>query len=418
MNFLIKAAHILDPSSPFHNTQQDIYVQDGIIQEIGKNLSITNATVLKFDELYVSQGWFDSSVSFGEPGYEERETVEHGLKVAGLSGFTHVAYNTNTFPKPDSRADIAFLLEQAAGFVVALHPKACITTSNNEKTLAPLRELAASGAVSFSNHKAPICNANTLKLALQYCSDFDGLVESFPYNSDLADGGQMHEGAVSTVMGLNGIPSIVEEIQLKRDLGLLGYTSGKLHVPTISTAQAVQLIKEAKNASMDVSTSVSIHNLFFTDEALKGFNPNAKLLPPLREEADVEALRTGLVNGTIDMVTSDHQPLNSELKDIELDRAAFGSLAIEHTFGALLKIFPIEDVVSFLTRGKTRFGIPAKNIEIGVQADLTLFTPKGTKTITKESILSTSKNSLYIGEALPGNVYGVLAQGKALLQKV
>ena len=418
MNFLIKAAHILDPSSPFHNTQQDIYVKDGIIEEIGQDLSYPNATVLNYDELYVSQGWFDSSVSFGEPGYEERETVEHGLKVAGLSGFTHVAYNTNTFPKPDSRADIAFLLEQAIGFAVALHPKACITTSSNEKTLAPLRELAASGAVAFSNHKASICNANTLKLALQYCSDFDGLVESFPFNSDLGDGGQMHEGAVSTVMGLSGIPSIVEEIQLKRDLGLLGYTSGKLHVPTISTAQAVELLKEAKNAAMDVSTSVSIHNLFFTDETLKGFNPNAKLLPPLREDTDVEALRAGLIDGTIDMVTSDHQPLNSELKDVELDRAEFGSLGIEHAFGVLLKIFPIEDVVSFLTRGKTRFGIPSKTIEAGAQADITLFTPKGTTTVTKDSLLSTSKNSLYIGEVLPGNVYGVLAQGKALLQEV
>lgn len=418
MNFLIKAAHILDPSSPFHNTQQDIYVKDGIIEEIGQDLSYPNATVLNYDELYVSQGWFDSSVSFGEPGYEERETVEHGLKVAGLSGFTHVAYNTNTFPKPDSRADIAFLLEQAIGFAVTLHPKACITTSSNEKTLAPLRELAASGAVAFSNHKASICNANTLKLALQYCSDFDGLVESFPFNSDLGDGGQMHEGAVSTVMGLSGIPSIVEEIQLKRDLGLLGYTSGKLHVPTISTAQAVELLKEAKNAAMDVSTSVSIHNLFFTDETLKGFNPNAKLLPPLREDTDVEALRAGLIDGTIDMVTSDHQPLNSELKDVELDRAEFGSLGIEHAFGVLLKIFPIEDVVSFLTRGKTRFGIPSKTIEAGAQADITLFTPKGTTTVTKDSLLSTSKNSLYIGEVLPGNVYGVLAQGKALLQEV
>ena len=415
MNVLIKAAKILDASSPHHNTIQDIYIADGVIQKMGKNLSFPDAKQISFKNLHVSQGWFDSSVSFGEPGYEERETIVHGLDVAARSGFTHIALNTNTDPKPDSRADIAFLLEQANGSPVRLYPKARITTSESESKLAPLRELQVTGAVCFSNHKSALANANILKLALQYTHDFDGLVESFAFNQDMGNGGVMHEGVVSTSLGLTGIPSVVEEMQIKRDLDILSYTNGKLHIPTLSTKDAIPLIKQAKKAGLDVSTSVSIHNLFFTDKALEGFNANAKLLPPLREQTDSKALQKALKDGTIDMVTSDHQPLNSELKYVELDLAHFGSIGLEHSLGCLLSMFDVAVVVDILTRGKARFGITASPIQEGATADVSLFTPDGKKTVTKAAIKSTSKNSLFMDQALPGKVFGVIAQNKVRL---
>lgn len=415
MNVLIKAAKILDASSPHHNTIQDIYIADGVIQKMGKNLSFPDAKQISFKNLHISQGWFDSSVSFGEPGYEERETIAHGLDVAASSGFTHIALNTNTDPKPDSRADIAFLLEQANGSPVHLYPKARITTSESESKLAPLRELQVTGAVCFSNHKSALANANILKLALQYTHDFDGLVESFAFNQDMGNGGVMHEGAVSTSLGLTGIPSVVEEMQIKRDLDILSYTNGKLHIPTLSTKDAVPLIKQAKKTGLDISTSVSIHNLFFTDKALEGFNANAKLLPPLREQADSKALQKALKDGTIDMVTSDHQPLNSELKYVELDLAHYGSIGLEHSFGCLLSIFDVAVVVDILTRGKARFGIAASPIQEGATADLSLFTPDGKETVTKATIKSTSKNSLFMDQALSGKVFGVIAQNKVHL---
>lgn len=411
MNILLKTAKILDANSPHHQTQQDIYIENGVITEIGKDLSYPKAKEILCTDLHVSKGWFDSSVSFGEPGFEERETISHGLAVAAKSGFTHIAYNTNTHPKPDSRADIAFLTEQANGSITKLHPKARITSAENEQNLAPMRELHAAGTVSFSNHKSVISNANTLKLALQYATDFNGLIESFPFNEDLGNGGVMHEGAVSTALGLIGIPPIVEEMQLKRDLGVLQYAGGKLHFPTLSTAHAVQLIKEAKKANLDVSCSVAIHNLFFTDEALHGFNTNAKVLPPLRETKDQEVLKSALLEGIIDMVTSDHQPLNSERKNVELDRANFGSVGLEHSFGCLLSMFSTEETVEILNRGKKRFGIPNPSIQVGEQADLTLFSPQGNKKVTKSSLLSTSKNSLFLGHELTGTVYGVISRG-------
>ena len=413
MNILIKAAKILDANSSHHNTQQDIYIENGTIKAIGTNLDYPKATQISLDNLHVSQGWFDSNVSFGEPGFEERETITNGLVVAARSGFTHIAYNTNTLPKPDSRADIAFLLEQASGNAVKLYPKACVTSAQSDEKLAPLRELHAAGALSFSNHKTPITNANTLKLALQYSNDFDAIVESFPYNNDIANGGVMHEGAVSTALGLNGIPSVVESMQLQRDLDVLKYAKGKLHIPTVSTETSVALIRAAKKAKQDVSCSVAIHNLFFTDEAIQGFNANAKLVPPLREVSDQKALRKALLDGVIDMVTSDHQPLNSELKNVELDSAHFGSIGLEHSFGCLLSMFSIEQTAEILTRGKSRFGIPALPIEVGTTADMSLFTPDGVSEITKASIFSTSKNSLFKGQYLPGKVYGIIAQGKS-----
>jgi dihydroorotase len=412
MNVLIKAAKILDASSPHHNKIQDIYIADGIIQKIGKNLSFPDAKQISFKKLHVSQGWFDSSVSFGEPGYEERETIAHGLSVAANSGFTHIALNTNTNPQPDSRADITFLLEQANLSPVHLYPKARITASGSDEKLASLRELHTAGAVSFSNHKNPLSNANTLKLALQYTHDFDGLVESFAFNYDMGNGGVMHEGAVSTALGLRGIPSIVEEMQVKRDLDILSYTNGKLHIPTLSTKNALPLIKQAKKTGLDITTSVSIHNLFFTDNALEGFDPNAKLLPPLREQVDIKALQKALKEGTIDMVTSDHQPINSELKYVELDLAHYGSIGLEHSFGCLLSMFDVADVVEILTRGKARFGVASNSIQEGATADLSLFTPDAKETVTKASIKSTSKNSLFIDQELSGKVYGVISRNK------
>jgi dihydroorotase len=412
MNVLIKAAKILDASSPHHNKIQDIYIADGIIQKIGKNLSFPDAKQISFKKLHVSQGWFDSSVSFGEPGYEERETIAHGLSVAANSGFTHIALNTNTNPQPDSRADITFLLEQANLSPVHLYPKARITASGSDEKLAPLRELHTSGAVSFSNHKNPLSNANTLKLALQYTHDFDGLVESFAFNYDMGNGGVMHEGAVSTALGLKGIPTIVEEMQVKRDLDILSYTNGKLHIPTISSKNTLPLIKQAKKTGLDISTSVSIHNLFFIDNAIEGFDPNAKLLPPLREQVDIKALQKALKEGTIDMVTSDHQPINSELKYVELDLAHYGSIGLEHSFGCLLSMFDVADVVEILTRGKARFGVASNSIQEGATADLSLFTPDAKETVTKASIKSTSKNSLFIDQELSGKVYGVISRNK------
>ena len=408
MNILLKSAKIIDPTSSFHGNTLDILIRKGIIDKIDKSIDATKASVIEHKNLCVSLGWFDSSVSFGEPGYEERETLDHGLSVAAASGFTQIAYNTNTNPLPTSKADISFLLRSAAHTPTTLHPKGHITAQDNAQQLAELHDLSQAGAICFSNHKQPIDDPHLLLLALQYARGFDGLVESFPIDPQLAVHGVMHEGKISTSLGLTGIPNLAEEIRIRRDLAILSYTGGKLHIPTISTAEGVGLIRQAKKDKLDVTCSVAVHNLMMTDEQLDGFDTRYKLMPPLRESKDQKALLKGLKDGTIDMVTSDHQPMDIEHKKVELEHAAYGSLGLETAFGSLCTMMDAEDAALLLNRGKERFGVSQQSILIGAQADLTLFTANGTTTVSKESILSRSKNSAYLGKELKGTVIGVI----------
>ena len=408
MNILLKSAKIIDPNSSFHSKTLDILIHNGIIHNIGKNISAPKATIISHQNLCVSPGWFDSSVSYGEPGYEERETLSHGLRVAAASGFTHIGYNTNTNPLPISKADISFLLRSAADTPTSLHPKAHITIQTNAQQLAELHDLSAAGAVSFSNHKKSIDNPHLLLLALQYARGFKALVESFPLDPQLAPHGVMHEGKISTSLGLTGIPNLAEEIRIKRDLAIVSYTGGRLHIPTLSTAEGVALIRQAKREKLDVSCSVAIHNLVMTDDNLDGFDTRYKLMPPLRESKDQKALLKGLKDGTIDMVTSDHQPMNIENKKVEFEHAAFGSLGLETAFGSLCELFGAEDAALMLTKGKERFSIAQSSIAVGEQADITLFSPDGTTTVTKESIKSSVNNSAYLDTEMKGTVLGVI----------
>jgi len=198
---------------------------------------------------------------------------------------------------------------------------------------------------------------NLLKIALQYASTFDGLVLSFPQDNNIAASGVMNEEETSTTIGLKGIPSLAEELQVARDLHLLEYTKGKLHIPTISTAGSVALIREAKRKKLNVSCSVTIHNLFFTDKELEGFDTNFKVLPPLRSKKDIDALISAVKDGTIDMVTSDHNPIDIEHKKVEFDHAAYGCIGLESAFGALQTIFSLKKTIELLTKGKQRFGL-------------------------------------------------------------
>ena len=408
MNILVKSAKIIDPTSSYHGNTLDILIRNGKIDKIDKSLNAPKASVIQHKNLCVSLGWFDSSVSFGEPGYEERETLKNGLKVAAASGFTQIAYNTNTNPLPTSKADISFLLRSSAHTPTTLYPKGHITKQDNAQQLAELYDLSQAGAICFSNHKKPIDDPHLLLVALQYTRGFDGLVESFPFESQLAVNGVMHEGKVSTSLGLRGIPNLAEEIHIRRDLAILSYTGGKLHIPTISTSEGVGLIRQAKKDKLDVSCSVAIHNLMMTDEELEGFDTRFKLMPPLRESKDQKALLKGLKDGTIDMITSDHQPIDIEHKKVELEHAAYGSLGLETAFGSLCTMMDAEDAALLFNRGKERFGVSQQSIQIGAQADLTLFTADGTTTVSKESILSRSKNSAFLDKELNGTVIGII----------
>ncbi|MBT7850555.1 MAG: dihydroorotase [Formosa sp.] len=410
MNVLIKSATILDDKSDFHYQTQDILVENGFITQIAKSLKNPKKyPVIELENLHVSSGWFDSSVSFGEPGYEERETIANGLQVAAASGFTDIALNANTNPVIDSHSDIAYVKSKAINSATNLHPIGALTKASEGIDLAELFDMKSAGSIAFGDYKKPIKNPNLLKIALQYASSFDGLVHSFPHESRVAKKGVMNENIMSTRLGLKGLPAMAEELQIARDLFLLEYTEGKLHIPTLSTAKSVALVREAKAKKLDVSCSVAIHNLMFTDESLSDFDTNFKVNPPLRTQYDIEALIAGVKDGTIDMVTSDHNPIDIEYKKIEFDYAKNGTLGLESAFGALNTLFTTKKAIQILTKGKQRFGLKAGSIKIGSSAQLSLFNPSEPYVFKDKHIQSKSKNSLFLGTKLKGKVYGVIA---------
>jgi len=417
MNFLLKAATVVDPLSPFHNQTVDILIQNGIITDIDAVIETKeDVQEINLDMLHVSQGWFDSSIHFGEPGYEERETISNGLTVAAKSGFTDIALQPDTQPIIDTNTTVGFLKSKAIQHAVNLHPIGALTIQSDGKDLAELYDMKQAGAIAFGDYKKPIKQPNLLKIALLYAQNFDGLVLSFPQDTSIAGKGLMNEEEQSTLLGLKGIPALAEELHISRDLYLLEYTGGKLHIPTISTAKAVALIRQAKADGLEVSCSTTIHNITLTDKELIDFDTNFKVLPPLRTQKDIDALLEGILDGTIDMVTSDHCPIDIENKKVEFDNAYYGTIGLESAFGIINNLLGTEKAITLLTQGKSIFDIESPPIAKGNVANLSLFTPLGESTFTKEQIGSTSKNSAFLGKNTKGTSYGIIANNQIILK--
>ena len=416
MNLIVRAAKIIDVKSPYHNQIVDVQIENGIIKKIGA--SLTNSDHLqevKLENLHLSQGWFDSSVCFGEPGYEDCETIENGLLVAAKSGFTGVALQPNTQPIIDNQSQVNFVQSKAKDAATQLYPIGALTKESLGKDMAEMYDMKNAGAVAFGDYNKSTNNANLLKIALQYTQDFDSLVIAFSQDSNLKGNGVANEGVVATRLGLKGIPNLAEELDVARNLFLLEYTGGKLHIPTVSTEKSVALIKEAKAKGLKVSCSVAVHHLVLTDEKLDGFDTRFKVMPPLRAAADRMALIAGVIDGTIEMITSDHNPIDIEHKKMEFDLAKNGTIGLESAFGALQNVLPLETVIEKLTRGKSVFGIQDATIKEGNIANLSFFNPEKTWTFTKENIQSKSKNSAFLGLEMKGKAYGIYNQGKLVI---
>lgn len=415
MKVLIKEAHVIAPDSPYHNQIVDLKINDGIIEKIGSNIDSDGFNEVKIPKLKVSIGWFDSSVSLGEPGFEDRETIENGLQVAAQCGFTDVALQPNSFPVIDNQSQVSFVKLKANNSATSLHPIGAFTKNSEGLDLAELYDMKNAGAIAFGDYNKSTSNANLFKIGLQYVQDFDGLIISFCQDEKIKGSGVANEGIVSTQLGLKGIPNLAEELIIVRNLFLLEYTGGKLHIPTISTAKSVDLIKEAKSKGLQVTCSVSVHHLTLTDEVLSTFDTRYKVSPPLRSENDRKALIAGVLDNTIDCITSDHNPIDIEHKKMEFDLAKDGTIGLESAFGALMTILPIEIIVQKLTAARAIFNIQQPEIKEGSLANLSLFTTDNDWIFSKESILSKSKNSAFLGVKMKGNVVGVYNNNKLII---
>lgn len=416
MNLIFKKAVIIDKDSPLNNQTVDIQIENGIIKKIGKNIAAADGyETIELENLHISKGWFDSSVNLGEPGYEDRETLANGLNVAALSGFTDIALQPTGNPIAEKQADISFLMTKSTQAATKIHPIGALTKNSEGKDITEMFDMKNAGAVAFGDYNKSISDAAILKIALQYVQDFDGLVIAYSQDDKIKGKGIVHEGVVSTKLGLKGIPTLAEELQIVRNLYLLEYTGGKMHIPTVSTAKSVKLIKEAKAKGLNVTCSVAIHHLLLTDSTLNDFDTRYKVAPPLRPDTERKALIKGVLDGTIDCITSDHNPIDIENKKLEFDLAKDGTVGLESAFGALQTLLPLDIIVEKLNAAKAIFGIENHEITEGAPASFTLFNPEGNWTFEKTDIKSKSKNSAFLGQKLKGKAYGIYNQGKLIL---
>lgn len=414
---LIKKARIIDGNRS--GKTQDILIRNGRIAEIGAGIKAPEgAGVWSSPELCVSPGWFDVGVQVCDPGEEHREDLGTALAAAAAGGFTAIACFPNTHPALHGKSEILYAKNKAKSLsaAVELYPIGAVSQDCAGKDMAELMDMNAAGAIAFSDGNRSIDDAGLLLRALQYAQAFDGLVFNKPHQKSVAAGGQIHEGLVSTSLGMKGIPALAEELMVQRDLRLLEYTGGRIHLHLISTAKSVALVRAAKKQGLQVTCSAAVVNLCFTDEKMSGFNSNWKVLPPLRSKADVKALHQGLKDGTIDFICSNHTPWHEEAKNLEFPYAEFGMSGLETAFSLCTSCFgkhlDLDMLVEKLALGPRRvLGIPVPEIKPGAPANLVAFDPSATWHYTEQQARSRSKNSPFLGQKLTGKVIGVVHNG-------
>ncbi len=414
MKTLIHSAKIISPGSKHHGKQSDILVEKGKIIAIGKNLSDSEAKSIQADDLHISPGWKDLRANFRDPGEEWKENLSSGLEAAARGGFTGVVLMPSTDPVIDSKSSVEYLLNRAENNTVQLFVAAALSKGMKGDGLSEMFDLHAAGASLFTDDKHPIKKTELMHRALEYCKNFDGLVMSFPFDTGICPGGLIHEGKMSTLLGLRGIPAIAETMCLQRDLDLLRYTGGKLHVGLLSSAEGVEQVRKAKKEGLNITADVSAAHLLFTDKDLESFDSNFKALPPFRSESDRKALIKGLKDGTIDAICSDHCPHDIEAKQKEFEHAEFGIAGIEGAFSAVLKALgsdtdALELLVNKMSIGPSKIlGLESNRIEEGADADLSIFSTSQKWVFQEGNISSKSIYSPFYGKTMTGRAIGII----------
>ena len=408
MTILLKQVTIADPQSKHNGLTTDIFIENGIIVSIESNSSKKADQTIECNGAYVSGGWVDVFSNFCDPGFEFKETLQSGMAAAAAGGYTRVLVMGDTKPVTDNKAQVAYIHAAGNHAHVTLHPIGAITKKMEGQSLAEMYDMRASNAVAFSDGMHPVQSPGVFLKALQYVKAFDGILIQIPIDKSIAANGLMHEGIISTQMGLPGLPAVAEELMVKRDIDLLRYTNSKLHITGVSSATTIELIRAAKKEGLAISCSVTPTHLFYCDEDMTTYNTNLKVIPPVRTKADRDALRAAVVDGTIDCIASHHAPQDWDHKVCEFEYAEFGNIGLQTTYATIEQTVPNlkPEQISNLLSGNARqiFGLPVVSIEVGQTAELTVFNRKGTTTLTSKSNKSKSSNSAFMDMSLNGAV--------------
>ena len=420
MKVLIQKARIIDPSSPFHETQQDILIHSGKIVDISQGISPEADHIIDFKNLHCSPGWVDIFSNFNDPGYEFKETLETGAAAAAAGGYTDVFVIPNTKPVVDTKSQAEYISRRSRTLPVCIHPIGAITKNTEGKELAEMYDMRASGAIAFSDGLNPVQSAGLLLKALQYVKAFEGVIIQVPDDKSVGINGLMHEGIISTQLGLPGKPMMAEELSVARDIKLARYAGSKLHFTGVTSPRSLEYIRRAKEAGLQVTCSVSPYHLYFTDADLLQYDTNLKVYPPLRTAGDRDALKKAVSDGTIDCIASHHMPHEYDSKVLEFEYAKFGMTGLETTYAVLKKSMPSvseQKWVEMLSiRPRVIFDLPVPQLNKNTACNLTLFDPTGMWTFDDTCVKSKSRNTPFLNSTFTGKVIGII-NGEQILIK-
>lgn len=423
MKYLLKKVSILNPEQKLNEQNLDFLIDNGKILQISSNLELDEKSIKTIDlkgKLLVP-GFFDMHVHLREPGREDEETIETGSKAAANGGFTAIACMPNTEPTVDSAEVVGFIINKSKNFIVDVYPVAAATVGRKGEFLSPMIELKEAGAVAFSDDGVAIKTASILKRAMEYSKMLDLPIIEHCEDESLSNG-SMNEGINSTLFGLLPLPSVSEDIIVARDILMAQYTGAKVHIAHISSANAVRLVREAKNKNIKVTAEVTPHHFTLTDDALKTYDTNLKMNPPLRSEEDVREILEGLKDGTIDCIASDHAPHSLEEKELEFDYAPNGIVGLETSVGLAVselmhkKILSLEElIIKYSINPRKILNIPIPFFKEGHKAEFTILDLNEVWTVNKEKFFSKSKNTPFDKRLFTGKAIGIFNNGRLFL---
>jgi dihydroorotase len=416
---LIAGGRVIDPASGTDKIA-DVRIEDGVIVKDFSRES--DVKTIDAKGLVVTPGLIDMHVHLREPGREDEETIQTGARAAAAGGFTTIACMPNTSPPIDNRSVIEYVMDKAAGAAVNVKVVAAITAGLAGERLSEMGDLADAGAIGFSDDGRPVADSAVMRRALEYSKVFDLPVISHAEDVFLSKDGVMHEGFISTQLGLKGIPAAAEEAMIARDIILAELTGARLHITHVSTAGGVALIRAAKKRGINITADVTPHHLVLTDENLKGYDANYKINPPLRTQVDNEALLVGLINGDLDAIVSDHAPHAAQEKEQEIEAAPFGAIGLQTSLPVLLthivsSRFDLPALIGKLTVGPAAIlGLKAGTLAVGAEADITLIDTKAKLKVESDYFLSKSRNSAFIGSDLVGAAKYTIVGGRIVFE--